>query len=77
MQGENQQKWKKSEQEQVISSVKHVTRKFRIVVMQNYGKVMYKKMCCTCKVVVFLLIKPIDFLPFLLPSPFSITLSQY
>ena len=36
---------KKSEQEHVynISSIKRVTRKFRVVVVQNNGKEMYKK----------------------------------
>ena len=41
-----------------ISSIKRVTRKIHVVVVQNNGKEMYKKMCCTCKVV-FLLISPI------------------
>ena len=32
--------------------------KFHVVVVQNNGKEMYKKVCCTCKIV-FLLIRPI------------------
>ena len=48
-----------------ISSIKCVTRKFHVVVVQNNGK----EVCCTCKVV-FLLIRPIVvFSPFSLPSP--------
>ena len=38
-----------------IPSIKRVTRKFLVVVLQNNGKEMYKKVCCACKVV-FLLI---------------------
>ena len=34
-----------------ISSVKHVNRKFHLVVVQNDDREMYKKVCCTCKVV--------------------------
>ena len=39
-----------------ISSIKRVTKKFwkfHVVVVQNNGKEMYKKVCCTCKVTVF------------------------
>ena len=40
-----------------ISSIKRVTKKFlevsRSVVVQNNGKEMYKKVCCTCKVTFF------------------------
>ena len=47
--------------------------KFHVVVGQNNGKEMYKKVCFTCKVA-FLLIRPIVvFTPFSLPSPLSIT----
>ena len=53
-------------------SIKCVTE-YRVVVVQNNGKEMYKKVCCMCKVV-FLLIRPIVvFSPFSLPSPLSIT----
>ena len=48
--------------------------KFHVVVVQNNGKEMYKKMCCTCKVA-FLLIRPIVFFyrsP-AMPSPPRIT----
>ena len=44
-----------------ISFIKRVTRKFLevlVLVVQNNGKEMYKKVCCTCKVA-FLLIRPI------------------
>ena len=45
----------------LISPIKHVTRKFRVVVMKKKnGKEMYKKVCCTSKVV-FSLIRPIFF----------------
>ena len=38
----------------LISPIKHVTRKFRVVVMKKKnGKEMYKKVCCTSKVVFF------------------------
>ena len=43
------------------SFIKRVTRKFlkfHVVVLQNNGKEMYKKLCCTCKVA-FVLIRPI------------------
>ena len=66
---------KKSEQEHVynISSIKRVTRKFRVVVVQNNGKEMYKKSvlhvqsCCFC---FSNLTHSCCFLPFLLSSPF-------
>ena len=32
-------------------SIKRVTRKFHVVVVQNNAKETYKKVCCTCKVV--------------------------
>ena len=70
-QGENERQWKKKKVNKnmyEISSVKRVTRKFHVVVVQNNGKEMYKKVCCTCKVA-FLLIRPIVvFSPFSLPS---------
>ena len=53
-----------------ISSIKRVTRKFHVVVVQNNGKEMYTKDF-------FSLIRPIDFLPFSLPSPFSITIGSF
>ena len=37
-----------------ISSIKSVT-KFHIVVVENNGKEMYKKVCSTCKVAVLLI----------------------
>ena len=47
--------------------------KFHVVVVQNNGKQMYKKVCCTCKVA-FLPIRPIVvFSPFSFPSQLSIT----
>ena len=53
-----------------ISSMS-VTRKFLEV---STAKKCTKKVCCKCKVVVFLLIRPIVvFSPFSLPSPLSIT----
>ena len=46
--------------------------KFHDVVVQNNGKEMYKKVCCTCKVA-FLLIRPIVvFSPFSLPLPLAL-----
>ena len=54
-------------------SVYRHPRKFHVVVVQNNGKEMHKKVGCTCKVA-FLLIRPIViFSPFSLPSPLSIT----
>ena len=47
-----------------ISYIKRVLEgfwKFLVVVVQNNGKEMYKKVCCTCKVF-FLLIRPTDVL---------------
>ena len=55
--------------------MKHVTRKFHVVVVQNNGKEMYKKMCCTCKVA-FLLIRPIVVVPFSFPLP-QLALHEY
>ena len=57
-----------------ISSIKKSFWRFHDVVVQNNGKEMYKKVCCTCKVA-FLLIRPIVVFhrsP-ALPSPLSIT----
>ena len=53
---------KKGEQEHVrdIASIKRVTRKFHVVVVQNKSKEMYKKVCCTRKDF-FLLIRLTDF----------------
>ena len=53
-----------------ISSIKRVPRKFHVVVVQNNGKEMYKKDF-------FSLIRPIEFLPFSLPLPFSITIFYF
>ena len=56
-----------------IFSLKHVTRKIRVATTaakQCTKNVLHAKSCLCCS----LLIRPIDFfLPFLLPSPFSIT----
>ena len=56
-----------------ISSIKSVT-KFHIVVVENNGKEMYKKVCCTCKVAFLLIRTNVVFhhSP-TLPSPLSIT----
>ena len=56
-----------------ISCIKRVTRKFHVKVVQNNGKEMYKKVCCTCKVVFLLTRLTKFFWLFLLPSPLSIT----
>ena len=57
-----------------ISYVRCVNKMFHVVVMQNNDKEMHKKVCWTCKVVFFFLIRPTDFfLPLSFPSPFSIT----
>ena len=54
-------------------SIKCLTRKFHVVVVQSNGKEMYKKVCFTCRVVfLLLLIRLLIFLQFSLPSPFSI-----
>ena len=42
------------------SEREHVRRKFHVVVVQNNGKEMYKRLCSTCKVAI-LLIRPIVF----------------
>ena len=59
-----------------ISSIKRVTRKFlevsRCGRARQWQKKCSKKVYCTCKVA-FLLIRPIVFSPFSLPSPLSIT----
>ena len=63
----------------VFSTRKRVTRNFlefsvHIVVVQNNGKEMYKKVCCACKVAFLSIIRPIVvFSPFSLPSPLSTT----
>ena len=72
-QGENEQQQKKvNSTPYSISSIEHVTRKFYIVVMKIDSKEMYKKVCCTCKVV-FLLIRPTVFWLFFLLSPLNTT----
>ena len=59
-----------------ISSIKRITRKFLEVLRcgraKQRQKKCTKKVCCTCKVA-FLLIRPIVFSPFSLPSSLSIT----
>ena len=60
------------------SFIKLVTKKFRkfhVVVLQNNGKEMYKKVCCASKLVFFWLIGPIVvfYRSPALPSPLSIT----
>ena len=63
-QGENERQRKKVNKNTYdISFIKRVTRKFLevlVLVVQNNGKEMYKKVCCTCKVA-FLLIRLIVF----------------
>ena len=44
-----------------LFSIKCVTRKFYAVVVQNNGKEINKKVCCTCKVVFLLLIRLLFF----------------
>ena len=56
---------KVSENTYDISSIEKNFWKFHVAVVQNNGKEMYKKVCCTCKVA-FLLIRPI-----VVFSPFS------
>ena len=76
MQGENERQWNvRSEREHVRHFLhKKSFWKFCVVVVQNNGKEMYKKVCCTCKVA-FLLIRPIVVFhrSLALPSPLSIT----
>ena len=66
--GENERQLKKANRNTCgISSIKFVTDKSQVLVLQNNGKEMCKKECCTCKVadvvvVFFLLIRPIVFL---------------
>ena len=45
MQGENERQWKKKVNENAydVSSIKKIFWKFRVVVVQNNGKEMYKK----------------------------------
>ena len=64
--GENERQLKKAKRNTCgISSIKFVTDKSQVLVLQNNSKEMCKKECCTCKVVVvvvfFLLIRPIVF----------------
>ena len=56
-----------------ISSIKRVTRKFHVVVVQNNGNEMYKKICCACKVALLLITPIVVFSPFSLPLPLGIT----
>ena len=50
-QGENERQWKKKVNKNTynISSIKCVTRKFYVLVVQNNSKEMYKKVCCMFK----------------------------
>ena len=61
-----------------ISSIKRVTRTFLEVSRcsrAKNGKEMYKKVCCTCKVGFFLLIRPVVvFSQFSLRSPLKVML---
>ena len=63
---------KEKESSLLLSYVLHKPeiRHFHVVVVHKKSKEMYEKVWCKCKVVV-LLIKPIDFLTFWLPSPSS------
>ena len=54
-----------------ISSIKHVTRKFAVVKTDNKKKFIKKKSAMHVQSCV-LLIRPSDFFPFLVPSPFDI-----
>ena len=52
-QGENERQLKKANRNTCeISSIKFVTNKSHVLVLQNNGKEMCKEVCCTCKVVV-------------------------
>ena len=54
MQGENERQWKKvNENTYYISSIKKGFWKLLVVVVQNKGKEMYKKVFCKCKVAFF------------------------
>ena len=47
---ENERQWKKkkaSRNTYDFASIKRVTRKFHVAVVQNYSKEMCKKVCCT------------------------------
>ena len=59
-QGENerQQKRKANRNTYDTSSIKRVTRKCHVVVMQNNGNEFYQQVCCTCNVAI---VGPIDF----------------
>ena len=87
-QGKNEQQWEKKnaklEHKQqnlwwahtTFFSIKCVTRKFQVVVVQNNGKEMYKetKKCAACAKFFFFVANQglLIFLQFSLPSPFSI-----
>ena len=56
-QGENERQLKKANRNTCgISSIKFVTNKSHVLVLQNNGKEMCKKVCCTCKVVVVVVV---------------------
>ena len=53
-QGENERRWKKSEPEHIQHFLhKTCSWKFHVAVGQNNGEKIYKKVCCTCKIVFF------------------------
>ena len=59
MQGENKRQWKKSEREHIWHFLHKTCKwlrsfwKFHVVVVQNKGKEVYKKVCCMCIVAFF------------------------
>ena len=56
-----------------ISYIRCVTRKFQVVVVQNNVKEIVQRKCAASAKLFFLQIRPFDlFLPFSLPTPFSI-----
>ena len=74
---QQRQKQPRTSQEQVstygISSIKRIKRASKNIVVQNNSKEMYKKVCCSGKVIslFFCLLGLLPFLPFSLPSPFG------
>ena len=65
---------KEKEKEHFVMAFLHPPKNGKLgifmLLLCSDGKEMYKKVCCMCNVV-FLLIKPIDVMTFLLPSPSS------
>ena len=57
----------------IFPLIKHVTRKFHVVVMQNNNGEMYKKVCCISKVVFLLIMTYGFFCCSHCWSPFSVT----